>query len=626
MSFAGKVWRLLVGIKDALALIFLLLFFTVLFSVLTNRPSPGAVRDGALLLELNGTVVEEASAVDPWEILLTGELPTQEYELRSLVRAIDAAATDDRIEAVVLDLSSFLGGGHVHMQELGAALDRVRAADKPVLTFALAYGDDAMMLAAHASEVWVDPLGGVAIQGPGGERLYYKRLIDEFGVNAHVYRVGTFKSAVEPYMLSGMSDEARENLEALYAVVWEEYKANIARVRPQADIERVTTETIAWLDEYGGDPSAAAKGAGLVDEVGDYVAFGEHVAELVGDDLWSSDPGAFAHTTISPFLAAHAPSRGGSAIAVVTIAGNITDGNQGPGTAGGTRIAGLLDDALNDDVAGLVIRVDSPGGTLTGSEEIRRAILRHKDRGIPIAVSMANYAASGGYWVATPADRIFAEPESVTGSIGIYGVVPTFERTLARYGVDSDGVRTTPLAGQPDILGGFTPEVDAFLQKTIEHEYGVFLSIVAQSRGKTPDEIDAIAQGRVWDGGTARQHGLVDQFGNLDNAVEWVAGEAGLEDGDWHARFLGSNPPQYASILQSLLFNQEAEQAQARDLFAMLSTGERNLPARVGDDLERLLASEGAQAFCLECTAIRSGTRRPARLTWLGSALRLFTR
>ena len=215
MSFAGKVWRLLVGIKDALALLFLLLFFMGLYAVLTARPSPGQVRGGALLLNLDGTVVEEASQPDPLQVLLSQEMPTREYQARDLVRAIDAAATDDRIRAVVLDLSRFLGGGQVHLAEIGAAMDRARAAKKPVLTFASAYVDDGMMLAAHASEVWVDPLGGAVVAGPGGDRLYYAGLLDRLKVNAHIFRVGTYKSAIEPYMRGDMSPEARADASAL---------------------------------------------------------------------------------------------------------------------------------------------------------------------------------------------------------------------------------------------------------------------------------------------------------------------------------------------------------------------------------------------------------------------------
>ena len=236
MSFAGKVWRLLVGIKDGLSLLFLLMFFALLYAALTMRPNPGTVRDGALLLELDGTVVEEASEVDPIELLLADTMPPGEYQARDLVQAIDAAARDGRIRAIVLDLSRFLGGGQVHLSEVGAALDRARAAGKPVLAFANAYVDDGVMLAAHASEVWVDPLGGALVMGPGGEQPYFGRLLETLKVKAHVFRVGSHKAAVEPYTRSDMSPEARENLAALYGALWEEWQADVRKARPKANL------------------------------------------------------------------------------------------------------------------------------------------------------------------------------------------------------------------------------------------------------------------------------------------------------------------------------------------------------------------------------------------------------
>ena len=253
MGFAGKVWRLLVGIKDGLTLILLLLFFILLFAALSNRPSPGVVRPGALLIDLDGAVVEEASRIDPLTVLLGGQLPTREYQARDIVRALDAAATDSRIKAVVFDLTDFTGGGQAHMEAIGAAMDRVRAAKKPVLTYALAYTDDSVLLAAHASEAWVDPLGGAVVSGPGGTNLYYARLFDKLGVNAHVYRVGTYKSAVEPYMLSGMSPAARQNAQALYGALWADWQANVKQARPKANLDLVTRNTVAWLDASKGD-------------------------------------------------------------------------------------------------------------------------------------------------------------------------------------------------------------------------------------------------------------------------------------------------------------------------------------------------------------------------------------
>ncbi|RGP39903.1 Protease [Altererythrobacter insulae] len=617
MSFAGKVWRLLVGIKDGLVLLFMLLFFAILFAVLSARPSPGMVRDGALLLDLDGYVVEERSVVDPFQALLSRQAPVNEFEVHELVRALDAAVGDERIKAVALDLSRFLGGGQVHMQEIGDAIARVRAAEKPVVTFALGYSDDALHLASHASEVWVDPLGGAIVAGPGGSFLMYGELLESFDVNARVYRVGTFKAATEPYTRNTLSPEARENIGGLYASMFEEWQANVKKARPAADLERVTTEPVEWLSSANGDFATAALDAGLVDKVGSRVEWGERLAELSGEDSFSEKPGAFASTDLRPYLADVGQETNGKAIGIITVAGDVVDGELGPGTAGGTRIANLLDDALDEDFAALVVRIDTPGGTMTASEEIRRAILRHKANDIPVVISMANIAASAGYAIASTGDRIFAQPETITGSIGVFSVIPTFEGTAARYGVNADPIRTTPLSGQPDIIGGFTPEVDAILQVSVEDAYRDFLGQVAEGRGMDLARVGDIAQGRVWDGGTARQLGLVDQFGGLQEALEWAAGEAGLEDDGWHAVRLGSSETNYDSLIRQILTSNARSDASAGDVVALLTRQQHSQAERILTDLERLTSVQGVQAYCLECPRETRGSGGQNLAGWL---------
>ena len=606
MQFAGKVWRLLVGIKDGLVLLFMLLFFSALFAVLTARPSPAAVRDGALLLDLNGIVVEERTRIDPLEALLSGQTPMGEYQARDLVHALDEAAGDERISAVVLDLDRFMGGGQVHLQEIGEALDRVRAAEKPVLAYATAYSDDGMLLAAHASEVWVNPMGGAVVAGPGGERLYYAGLLDRLKVNARVYKVGDYKSAVEPYSRADMSDPARENARALYETLWEEYRANLKKARPAADIERITTQPVAWIEAAQGDLATAALQAGLVDQIGSRADFEQRVVELVGEDEWSDGANAYPHTRLAVWLEDNPLPTPGRPIGVITVAGEIVDGEAGPGVAGGDRIAALLDEALEDELAGLVVRVDSPGGSVLASELIREAVLRHKAQDIPIAVSMANVAASGGYWVSTPADRIFAEPETITGSIGIFAVIPTFEETAAAAGVTSDGVRTTPLSGQPDLIGGFTPETDAILQAFIENGYEDFLDRVGEARGMTRDQADAVGQGRVWDGGTARQLRLVDEYGGMEEALAWTAAQADLGS-DWHVVYLGTNPSTYDTLLRQWLIGDGEEAGSGGDVFARLARGQASVVTQVAADADRLLGAKGAQAYCLACPSREAG-------------------
>lgn len=604
MEFARKVWKLLVGIKDGLVLAFMLLFFVVLFSLLSGRPGPETqVREGALLVKLDGAVVEEPAVIDPLGALIGGTAPTKEYRARDIVIALRAAARDERIKAVALDLSRFTGGGLVHMQEIGAALDEVRAAKKPVLAHALIYGDDAMLLAAHASEVWVDPLGGAVVAGPGGQHLYFGQLLERFKIKAHVYRVGTYKDYVEPYIRNDQSEPAREARKALYDAIWADWQADVKKARPQADIARVTADPVGWIKASNGDLAAAAKAAGLVDRIGDRVAFGQRVAELAGKDELDPGPGHFAHTRLDAWVAANPEETDGRPIAVVTVAGDIVDGKAGPGTAGGDRIARLIDEAgENDDLAALVVRVDSPGGSVLASEAIRTAIERQKAKGRPVVVSMANLAASGGYWVSTPANRIFAEPGTITGSIGIFAVVPSFEGVLAQYGVNGDGVRTTGLSGQPDLLTGFTPEVEGVLQANVENGYSRFLNLVARSRGKTAQEIDSVAQGRAWDGGTARQKGLVDQFGGLDDALAHAAQLAKLGEGEWHPLYLGEKVDPLHRLFERLGLADEEEATPAAQDFAALAA--RRQHEQIGlalTRLEWLISGRGAQAYCLDC-------------------------
>lgn len=603
MSFVGKVWKILVGIKDGLVLMFMLLFFIALFGILSARPNPGQVRDGALLIDLSGTLVEEKSSLDPIEALLAREAPVEEVRARDVVRALDAAASDDRIRAVVIDMTTFLGGGQVHLKDIGEAMDRVRKAKKPVLTYAMAYADDHMAIAAHASEVWLDPQGMAVIAGPGGNRLYYAGLLDKLSVNARVYRVGAFKSAVEPYTRADMSPEARANIGGLYGALWEEYKAGITRARPKLQLAKVTGDPSAWIASSGGDMARAALDAGMVDKLGDRVAFGNHVAQIAGKDTWSDRPGAYASSDLDAYLADLGQIRKGKAIGVITIAGEIVDGEAGPGTAGGTRIADLLDEALDDDLAALVVRVDSPGGSVTASEEIRRAIQRLRDRKIPVAVSMGNVAASGGYWVSMASDRIFAEPETITGSIGVYAVVPTFEKAAARLGVTTDGYRTTELSGQPDIIGGFSPAMDTLLQTSIGGTYQDFLKLVSGARRLPVTRVDQVAQGQVWDGGTARQIGLVDEFGGLNDALAWAAAKAGAKPGEWHAVYLGEKAANYDSLIRKLVAGDstKARSAPAADIFALTALRSEALGTRIARDAERLLGTRGMQAFCLEC-------------------------
>ncbi|MDQ4087891.1 MAG: signal peptide peptidase SppA, partial [Pseudomonadota bacterium] len=525
MKFAGKVWKLLVGIKDGLVLLVMLAFFGLLYAALSTSPYKDSAYEGALHLDLSGAIVEQPTETNPLDAVGGGGI-TREYRLSQVIHALDQAAGSDRIKAVALDLDVFTGGGQSALAGVGEALDRLRRSGKRVVAYATGYSDDGYQLAAHADEIWLDPLGAVVIQGPGGSNLYYAGLLERLGVTANVYRVGTFKSAVEPYTRSDMSPEARQANQALANALWETWQQNVRQARPRAQVGPYVQDTAGFIARANGDMARAALQAGLVDRIGDRTAFGQRMAELAGAQ-YEQIPGSFRAVQYEAWADEHPVSQAGGQIGVLTVAGMIIDGHAAPGTAGAETVVENLENGLRGgNLRALVVRVDSPGGSVTASERIRRAILAVRQRGIPVVVSFGSVAASGGYWIATAGDTILAEPSTITGSIGVFGVLPSFEGTLAKLGVGADGVRTTPLSGEPNLFQGPSPEADRILQLSVEGTYRRFVTLVSRARKLPAARVNAIGQGRVWDGGTARQLGLVDRFGSLDDAVAEAARRA----------------------------------------------------------------------------------------------------
>ncbi len=621
-SFPRKVWNLLVAIKDALALIFLLLFFALLFGLLAGRPNAALpVSQGALVVDFDGIVTEQPSDVDPLAAL-SGSNQLKELRTRDIVQALETAATDKRVTSVVLDLDRFLGGGQVSLAEVGAAVDKVRAAKKPVLAFATAYTTDSYQVAAHASEIWSDDIGGVAIAGPGGSRLYYKGLMDKLGITAHIYRVGTFKSAVEPYLRSDQSPEAKEADMAYANALWESWLTDVKKARPNAKIDAFVADTAGAVKAAGNDLSKAGVAAGLIDKVGSRMAFSARVAEISGvsDD---SRPWEFNAIPFENWVAANPPQQKGAAIAVVPVVGEIVDGEANNGTAGGDTIANHILDAVADSgTKAIVLRVDSPGGSVLASEQIRQALLQAKAKKLPVVVSMANVAASGGYWVSTPADRIFAEPDTITGSIGVFGIIPSFDRALAKVGVNADGIATTPLSGQPDVFGGVNDEFNAMAQASVEDIYGRFTGLVAKSRKQPIEKIREIAEGRVWAGGTARQIGLVDQFGGLPEALAAAAKLAKI-DGSYHAKYYEDEPSEFSRMIASLTGAEQDQSASLpRGWFGIAAMNRELAQQRLVQDMTLLTKAGSVQASCLDCRAFLPAVPRPGNADargWLGA-------
>ena len=599
MTFLGKIWRILVGIKDGLVLASMLLFFGALYAVLSTTPNAAVVEEGALYLALDGSLVEQPEQTSPEELLFGTTNRVHEYRLRDVVHVLERAEQDDRVKVVALDLDQFIGGGQVALQQVGAALDGVRKAGKPVIAYAGSYADDSYLLAAHATEIWMNPMGAALMMGPGGSRPYFKGLMDRLGVNIHVYRVGKFKSFVEPFTRADQSAEAKQANADLGKALLSSWLSDVQTARPKAGIAAYVQNPLpATTMRSLADMAVRAK---LVDKLGDRLAWSNRIAELAGRDP-NAAADQFRGTDYFDYLAAH-PNPIGGQIGVITIAGDIVDGEAPAGSAGGDTISRLILDALSDNkLKALVVRVDSPGGSALASEQIRQALLQAKKRNLPVIISMGNVAASGGYWVAMAGDKIFAEPATVTGSIGVFGLLPTFERTLAKVGITADGVATTPLSGQPDLLKGTNETTDRLLQSGVNDIYGRFTRLVAQQRRLPLVRVDEIAQGRVWDGGTARQIGLVDAFGGLEEALAEAAKRAKLDPEKARPVYLDHMPNWFELYMRNLREAGAKTHLPADPYSRLIWTQQAALTSGLEDGL-MVMRGPAIQVRCLSCPA-----------------------
>jgi protease-4 len=488
----------------------------------------------ALVIAPEGEIVDQLSG-DPIEraIYQARGQGRNETLVWDVVDAIHAAAKDKRIPAIVIDTENFSGAGQPTLEELARALRDFRASGKKVIAYGTAYGQAQYYLAAQADEVYVDPFGMVLIDGYEAYHMFYKDALDKLGVDINVFRVGAYKSAVEVYSRTNMSPEAKEETAVYLNSLWSSYQAattKARKLRPDA----VSSYVATLADQVATRKPAAevALNAGLVTGVKSRLEVEKRVIDMVGED---EDSGSFKSVSVQDYVrVVHAEkkvSSGGTPkIGVIVASGEILDGDQPPGTIGGSSTARLIREArIDDDVKAVVLRVDSPGGSMLAAEEIHREILALKAAKKPFVVSMGDLAASGGYYIAAPADEIWASPATITGSIGIFAVIPTVSRTLSKIGVSVDGVGTTPLSGQLRLDRPLGDEAKKFLQATIERGYEEFLGRVSSGRRKSRDQVDAIAQGRVWSGADAKRLGLVDQLGSFDDAVKAAARRANLK-------------------------------------------------------------------------------------------------
>lgn len=528
----GLIWRGLDGVRKVLHLIVLLALFLLIGAALS--PSiPIVPAKGALILAPQGALVEQLSG-DPFERAVAEAYGQNRPEtlLRDAIDAVDAATKDKRIELMVLDLSGMSGGGVAKMQELSAAIQRFRAAGKKVYAFGESYDQAQYYLAAQADEIYLDPHGLVLIEGFGYYRTFLKGVIDKLSVDVNVFRAGKFKSFTDQFSRSDMSEQEEQESMAWLNALWGIYQSGVTKARglDEGAIAAYSTEYAEIAKAHQGDLATAALERNLVTELKSRREFEDQLKALVGEDKEEHTFNGVMHWD---YLAAARSSDAlkieGDHIGVVVASGEILDGPQPPGTIGSDSTSRLLRDALHDDkVKAVVLRIDSPGGSMLASEIIRREIDALRDAGKPVIASMSSTAASGGYYIAMDADEIWASPATLTGSIGVFAVFPTIERTLEKFGVTIDGVGTTPYAGSLRLDRTLNDGAKEILQNSINHAYSVFVNNVASAREKSFDDIDAVAQGRVWAGVDAAQNGLVDKLGSYKDALDAAAERAGL--------------------------------------------------------------------------------------------------
>ena len=538
MRLLSAIWRGANGLRKVLHLVLLLVIFLVFFGAISGAP-PLLPQKAALLIQPTGVLVEQLQG-DPYERALAellGESQPQTL-VQDVVDALDYARTDDRIKAVHLELSRFGGGGLSKLQRIGDAIDRFRESGKPIIASADFYLQQGYYLAAHADELYMHPEGVLFLQGFGSYLNYFKDAIDLLRIDWNIFRVGTHKAAVEPYMRMDMSPEDRESRLNLVEQLWLMYQEDVVAARglPETAIGDFAAGMTERVSASGGDIAGAALGSDLIDALLSRGELRSKLIDIVGED--SEDKSMYASVSMSEYLDSMELMHGDKAkkqnVAIVVASGEILNGAQPPGVIGGDSTAELLRRARTDDtVKAVVLRVDSPGGSKFASEVIANEVLALRAAGKPVVASMSSVAASGGYWISAVADRIVANESTITGSIGIFGMIPTFQRTLATVGVATDGVGTTPLAGQFRPDREMSEQAKQLVQMLIEDGYDDFVTKVSIEREMQKDVVDSIGQGQVWTGADAHKNGLIDQLGGYDDAITLAAELAELQEGQF---------------------------------------------------------------------------------------------
>lgn len=547
LRYAGKT------VTVARNIILNILFFALLIFIGTAFFSKEKVRiepRSALLLSLTGNIVEQKQLANPLNQLVDRALGfskiPRETLLQDVLDAIHSAAVDKQISSIVLDLSDMGKCSLNQIRDIGEALETFKEQEKPVIAAEDFYSQNKYLLASYADKIFLNPAGVVELHGLGAYRLYFADALQKLDVNYNVFRVGTYKSALEPVTRNSMSQDARAQNALWLEALWQEYTAGIMARRsiPAATLDHYTNDVASLLEQSGGDTARLALEVNLVDGLKSRQQVSSYLRGISGYSSTNSASYGFKSVSLENYLqtvdrsySGHESTR--DSVGIIIAKGNIVPGEQPPGTIGSETLLQVIRNAQNDkSIQAVVLRINSGGGSVFASEIIRRELQNLQASGKPLVISMGATAASGGYWIAAEADEIWAYPTTLTGSIGIFGALPTFEDSLAKLGIYSDGIGTTELSSGLNLTRPLAPQIKESIQLNIEHGYEKFLSIVARGRDMEKEQLTKIAQGRVFDGATAVKNGLVDKLGNLDDAVQSAAGLAGLTD--YTARYINT--------------------------------------------------------------------------------------
>ncbi|MDN3697925.1 signal peptide peptidase SppA [Vibrio genomosp. F6] len=604
MIFKG-IWKAITFIRLALANLLFLLSIAIVYFVYFhgNAEQPQVQKESALVLNLSGPIVEQSRQINPMDSvtgsLLGQDLP-KENVLFDIVETIRAAKDDEKITGIVLALRELPETNLTKLRYIAKALNEFKSSGKPIYAIGDFYNQSQYYLASYADKVYLSPDGGVMIKGYSAYSLYYKTLLEKLDVNTHVFRVGTYKSAIEPFIRDDMSKAAKQSASRWLTQLWGAYVDDVSNNR-QIDVKTLNPsmkEFLALMKSVDGDLAALSLKLGLVDELATRQQVRAAMADVFGSDGNDSynAMGYYEYrTTLAPQL-----NTASDDIAVIIASGAILDGQQPRGTVGGDTTAALLRQARNDDkVKAVVLRVDSPGGSAFASEVIRNEVQAIQASGKPVVVSMSSLAASGGYWISAGADQIMAQPTTLTGSIGIFSVITTFEKGLNKLGVYTDGVGTSPFSDVGITKGLSKGAADAF-QLGIEHGYNRFLGLVGESRNMSREQVDSVAQGRVWTGQDALKHGLVDKMGDFDDAVALAAELAQLSE---YNIYWVEEPLSPAEQFIQEFINQ-VQISVGLDVNSLLPASIRPISEQLTQDAQLLNSfndPKGQYAFCLNC-------------------------